>query len=466
MKLRIAAMLACACLLLSGCMSLAQGTENLMRPPKLSVEQQKIYAALSAVVGDDIVLKYPGDGEHRSAFVMYDIDGDGEEEVIVFYASSSQSDNLHINILNKQGEDWYSIYDAVGEGPEIDSIAFRNITNTGSINIVVSYEMLSMQQKVLCVYTYKNNKLLEEFKCDYTSSLIQDFDNDGLDELFLLYNVETIIAKAMYVDTLYTFGAPTVMSEVELSTDVKQYVQIIAEPEFPAQAEAAKAQRPNAFSYIVYIDGLTSAKGNHTTELVRLRNNSISNLLVSEDNVHNINWRYVSLLTQDRNNDGVMDVPKGVPIPGWPTDSKESVVTLIEWYNYIDDQFLPINYTLVNRMFGFSLDYPAAWSAWGKKIAVKQSDDGYEWQLYEYFENNSNAQEGGKSSVLGSELLRIRVYSNNNFFDEYNTEGYVELGACEEYTYYGFIPEQGATKNDLAITYDELAELFRYENAA
>ncbi len=459
MKLRITALLVVVCMLFSSCMSLAQGTDSLMRPPKLSVEQQRIYAALSAAVGDSIVLKYPGQGEHRSAFVMYDIDNDSEEEIIVFYASS-QSDDVRMNILKLQGGEWYSVYDSLGLGPEIDSISFRHITSKKQLNVVVSYEVPSIQQKVMAVYSYKDSQLVEEFVSDYTSSLIQDFDEDGLEELFLLYNAESVIAKAMYVDTLYTSGPPVVMGEAELSTDVKQYVQILAEPEYHYPDTVSQDVQDKPSSYKIYIDGVTAAKGNHTTELVRLQNRSLKTLLV-EDGVHNTNWRSVSILTQDRNNDGVMDVPKGISIPGSPTESKESAVALIEWYNYIDDTFMSTSYTLVNRMFGFSLDYP---TKWGNNIAVKQSEDGYEWRMYRYLEVSKNAKDSSETSAIGDELLRIRVYNNNNFFDEYSSEGYHEIGKCDDFTYYAYIPETEG-KNEFAITFDELLTLFHVDKA-
>lgn len=467
MKLRIAALLTAICMLLSGCMGLAQGTESLMRPPKLSVEQQRIYAALSAAVGDDVVLKYPGDGEYRSAFVMYDIDEDNEDEVIVFYTTSSQGGDegadLRINILKKQGEDWFSIYDSLGLGPEIDSISFsHNITDSNQFNIVISFELLSMQQKILAVYSFKNNHLIEEFVCDYTSSLIQDFDNDGREELFLLYNVETTIAKAMYVDTLTAYGQPTVTSEVELSTDVKQYVQLLAEPEYADGSTAPQNDEEKPTSYKIYIDGVSAAKGNYTTELVSLKESSLTNLLVNDEGVHNTNWRNAALLTQDRNNDGVMDVPRAIRINDWPTDSKESALTLIEWYNYVDETFIPTSYTLVNRLFGFELDFPLTW---GKNIAVKQSDDGYEWRIYEYIESKGRNDDSSKSSALGEELLRIRAYSNSNFFDKYSAEGYKELGKNEDYTFYAYIPEPEGKMSELAISFDELVSLFHVGNA-
>ncbi|MFA9380404.1 MAG: hypothetical protein ACERKO_05025 [Acetanaerobacterium sp.] len=461
MKLRIAALFISLCMLLSGCMGLEQNTESLMRPPKLSVEQQNIFAALSAAVGDEIVLKYPSGGEYRSAFVMYDIDSNGEDEVIAFYSTSADSDDLRINILDKQDGEWYSIYDeGAGLASEIDSISFLPITKTNPVNIVISFEMLPLQQKTLCVYSFVDGKLVVEFESDYSSSLIQDFDGDGLDELFLLYNVEQSMAKAMIVDTLYTGGPLTVVNEVEMNKDVKEYLQFSVEPEYDdeQQTQTDKEQQPS--SYKIYIDGRTAARGNYVTELVRLKGNTLTNLLVNEEGIYYYtDWRNVALLTQDHNNDGVLDIPGGIKIPDWPNESEESPVTLIQWDNYYDEEFMSIGYTLVNRTFGFSFDYPALW---GNNIAVKQTEDGYEWQMYELLDQD-DLLESEEKKPLGDELLRIRVYPNDLYFDEYSSEDYTRIGSNDEYTYYAYFPkfEEGMT-NELTISWDEFVALFHY----
>ncbi|MEG2429629.1 MAG: hypothetical protein RSA99_04525, partial [Oscillospiraceae bacterium] len=50
-------------ILLTGCTYSNAGIDTIMTPPKLSKEQNEIYAALSENVGKNIKLKYPRSGE-------------------------------------------------------------------------------------------------------------------------------------------------------------------------------------------------------------------------------------------------------------------------------------------------------------------------------------------------------------------------------------------------------------------
>lgn len=70
-------------LLLTGC-SFSTGIDTLIAPPKLSREQEYIYNALKNYTGANISLKYPKSGDYLSAFIIADIDGDDDEEAIVF----------------------------------------------------------------------------------------------------------------------------------------------------------------------------------------------------------------------------------------------------------------------------------------------------------------------------------------------------------------------------------------------
>ena len=93
-------MVLCSC-------SFGSSIDNLMVPPKLSVEQEQIYSALTDAAGTSISLKYPKSGKYLSAFIVEDIDGDGGSEAVVFYEKTSlavEENTLRINILDQSGE--------------------------------------------------------------------------------------------------------------------------------------------------------------------------------------------------------------------------------------------------------------------------------------------------------------------------------------------------------------------------
>ncbi len=452
MRLRILFILLATVVLLTGCSNFGMNAEDLMRPPKLSAEQQNIYSALSAAIGEEILLKYPQEGEFRSAFIMNDIDYDGEEEALVFYTTAAGG-NVRLNILDRRGDKWYSMYDGVGLGPEVTSISFPYITRNDRNNIVVSFDLLSRKQKKLCVYSFKDSKLIEEFSADYTDCIIQDFDGDNRAELFLLYKVYDLqIAKASLVDTLFNIGPLTVMNEIDLSPEVSEYVKLSVEHRVEEGKEGAAVKE----YYNICIDGRSSG-GSYYTEVVGISNNTLTNRL--DQFAMKATLRSTALMTQDRNHDGIMDIPAGIAIQNWSIASEESPVKLIQWYNYIDDALLPTTHTLIHETFGFSLDYPPSWN--GTNISVKEQSDGFEWRIYE-FDAHLADQDGYDEKGVGPELLRIRVYQNNDYFDNTSAEGYSRIGGNEEYVYYARLPETEVSAENMQIGWDELVSLFHF----
>ena len=89
------------CLFLSGCSLASFDTKNLMAPPKANQDQQAIQALLQ---GNrlDITLVYPQSGEYRSAIIMHDFTGDGEEDAIGFYSTENTgAGGVEVQFLSK-----------------------------------------------------------------------------------------------------------------------------------------------------------------------------------------------------------------------------------------------------------------------------------------------------------------------------------------------------------------------------
>ena len=100
--------IAVASVMLTGC-TLDGSAENLLSPPVLYEEQEEIYSALKESTGENITLRYPRSGALRSAFIIDDIDGSGEDEAIVFYSVHEQ---VRMNILDRDGDGkWQSVCD-------------------------------------------------------------------------------------------------------------------------------------------------------------------------------------------------------------------------------------------------------------------------------------------------------------------------------------------------------------------
>lgn len=112
----------CLLLLLSGC-TFGATVDALLTPPHLRGEQEQIYQALENAVGNRITLQYPRSGDHLSAVMISDLDGDGQDEAAVFYrkeSSLSTENALRLNLLDQADGTWMSVCDLPAEGAEVD----------------------------------------------------------------------------------------------------------------------------------------------------------------------------------------------------------------------------------------------------------------------------------------------------------------------------------------------------------
>ena len=83
-----------SCLTMTGCSALNFSVEGLINAPKLTSEQSEIHQALIESVGSNITLKYPKNGEYRSAYVIANIDDEPTDEAMVFYEYTSNGSDL------------------------------------------------------------------------------------------------------------------------------------------------------------------------------------------------------------------------------------------------------------------------------------------------------------------------------------------------------------------------------------
>ena len=187
-RLLAAAVLLLLSLSLTGCTRIQTSIEDLMSPPVLTEEQAQIRDALARVSGEtELKYKYPQNGEYRSSFIFYDIDGDGIEEAAVFYQSASKGDATWINILDQVEGEWISVCEAPAPDStaNIDFVSFEHLTDPQTINIVIGWED-TRSSKTAIAYRYQNGRLTSIFERDYTEIAIADLDSNGTTDLCLL----------------------------------------------------------------------------------------------------------------------------------------------------------------------------------------------------------------------------------------------------------------------------------------
>ena len=170
--------------------------ESLLKSPKLTGADAEIQAVFEDAVGTNVVLVNPVSGDYRASYLRYDIDKDGSEEILVFYAKEESRAELHIHFLKQSNGAWYSVGDVSGSGSEIYRIEFCDLDRSAGDEIVVTWTVSdSRRNKTLSVYRLAGGNQIPRIPqlvalqvYDYT---LLDVDQDGQTELIYFFDDST-----------------------------------------------------------------------------------------------------------------------------------------------------------------------------------------------------------------------------------------------------------------------------------
>ena len=161
---------------ISGC-TFNPSVEDLLVAPSLSEEQESVLNALAAGRSNRISFVYPLTGTNRSAIQKYDIDGDGQDEIIAFYKDSSEGLNANISILEQNPDSSYYVAStSEGFGDSINSVFYLS-SLVAEDAILVDWESPSKSSNTVSVYTYIGSKLEIGFEENSLNMIVLDTDD-------------------------------------------------------------------------------------------------------------------------------------------------------------------------------------------------------------------------------------------------------------------------------------------------
>ena len=174
-------MLMIAALVLCGCSMTT--VDEMYKLPKRSDNFNSLQTAIdNAMTG----LEYcaPLAGENRQTVHMADLDGDRDEEFLLF-AKGFEEKPLRIMVFRKV-KDAYEITDTVAcNGTAFDQVEYVDMNGDG-MEIVVGTQLSDQVIRTATVYSLVDGKLQERVSVNYTKFLTTDLNGDSLSELFLL----------------------------------------------------------------------------------------------------------------------------------------------------------------------------------------------------------------------------------------------------------------------------------------
>ncbi|MBR5409180.1 MAG: hypothetical protein IK104_00780 [Clostridia bacterium] len=204
--------------------------ESLLKSPKLTGADAQIQAVFEEAVGTNVVLVNPVSGDYRTSYLRYDVDKDGAEEILVFYAKEESRAELHIHFLKQSNGAWYSVGDVSGSGSEIYRIEFCDLDQNAGDEIVVTWTVSdSRRNKTLSVYRLAGGNQIPRIPqlvalqvFDY---LLLDVDRDGQTELIYFFDDSTDPTKPFTASLIKYVSDETPgfrpLCQVQLSEDVE-----------------------------------------------------------------------------------------------------------------------------------------------------------------------------------------------------------------------------------------------------
>lgn len=382
-------------LLLCSCDEIFKANNQpLIEPPVVFEEQDEIKNALNKSVNTQIVLEYPQTGNNRSAFLLCDLTGDGNDEVVAFYrpvTEGVQGEVVHINILQNKGKKgWISVCDTVGEASSIDRVSVGNFS--GKMGIVVGWDKILDKEKLLMCYLLEEKRLNRDFSAPYIEFAVADFwgKNEGQELITVNYlQSDENFAQEGQKASLF------VRDEKEFKKVSSAALDLRVTGYKSCQAGFVDESRTGFF-----LEGVLDANTINTQILTVNDRGTLLNPLLRgsrADNVHT-----PSLLTQDINGDGILEVPHPELINGYGEAIESERLYKTVWKR-LEGNELVLSRVMFISPFGIRITLTESMD---RELTLKPISASREIVFYEF---NKTLEQSQK------ELFRIMVSEKDGF---------------------------------------------------
>lgn len=425
----IAVLLAvCLCFLFSGCSFTAFNTKNLMAPPKANEDQQAIHALLQGG-RPGVTFIYPKSGEYRSAVIMQDFTGDGQEDAIGFY-SLEDAGGVEVQFLVKSDGQWETAATFKSAAIQVDRVCFSDLTGSGVDSVLIGWgSAAGVTGRTASVNAYVYDSVsggVTEYSLGiYGEMAVTDLDGDGVGEVF---TVDKFVPAEVEGDEptpaiaqVYGWknGAMAKLYSADADNSISSY------------SSAVFGRLTVSLSGVV-LDGL-KADGSLTTQVFYLEDGRLINA-PSGVNTEEYSNPYsrppaASFLSRDINGDGFLEIPRATLLPGLSEDvTPDSTSYQVEWFSFQrnNSEQLAVR-ALMNSAESYWFRLPA-----GLRGKITASNDTAR-RTVTYMEV-TDVQEDGQR-LLGSPLFAIRAFTRSAWESRGQTGGYEFLISQNDVVY-------------------------------
>ncbi len=397
----------CCLLMFTGCSEIGFGDQAMLRPPRATGDQAAMQQIISEEAAGSYTLKYPQNGEYRSAVNIFN-SSDGMEYAAALYSTENDS-KMHVTIMVHEGEQWRSLGSCSNSGTGVDRIVYQDINSDGIGEFLIGWTGYNPGVNTLSVYSLDSDTVRETpLEEPYTDFVITDLTGDNKDDIVLL--------------SLRNNQAPSSATLMQYSEQDKRPISKYAielDNEVTAFNSVFSGMIDKTTTGII-IDGENALEQN-TTQVIYYDKNvrNLVNPLITETDggqKKNVTFRKEVITARDINGDGIIEVPV-ISDMAAPKDVKAGCICSCTSWKQIDTKDGSLT-AKMNTIFNYNDGYYFVMPArWGTDVtALSDSEE----RLLTFYIWSS------KTSSLGDKLLEIHRFSRSEW-DKMDQTDYIML---------------------------------------
>lgn len=397
--------------------------ESLIRPPEYSDEGGSVQTALEAEIGKVYFLKTPTKGEYRSAFVYYDLDGDGKKEAVVLFSDLNNLNRINLYVYKKEDSSWKRLASASSEYSDVVQIDFADTDGNGIYDIIVGFSSFSSEiVQHLFVYSIDpaDLTLSVRYDCDYSQYCILDVDLDNKSDILVL-NSNDNDRNFGYTANLMTLSPekPEVRAAISLDTALR----IVSDISYDYGTNGNSAR--------IYIDGYT-ADGKMLTDMIgwdNLKSNLIRKKIGSKS-ITSMTMRTKTAVCEDINADGLVDIPTDYILPA--SKSQDKSISLLHYVSVNGNKLKDTGYYFENTSNGYSYKIDKSIL---KKMTIVTTQNASSAKFYTVKKD--------KNGKISTDRLLFEIRTVTDLETGRAPQTFKSLGQNKEFYYYCRIYETG-----------------------
>lgn len=341
-------------LLLTGCYKAGEELYALPQPPQRYVDLQ---AAINTVLTEGAEYSAPVSGSNRQAITLIDLDKDGTDEAVAALKFAGEENPLKIYVFRIDPNDG-SYYQATvidGTGNAFESIEFAQLDGTGSLEIIIGWQVSNEVLQALTVYSVEDFSATQLMRASYAEFKTVDFDGDGLSELAVI-----------------SYDSVQLTGTVDLYSSISNQLMLTGTAPLSQGINSLMHVKAGELSdgvAALYIAGDYGQNG-IITDIFAIQGESFKNISYdSSTQISTETQRNKEIFATDVDGDGVLELPRTVDLQAYDqTDT--GTFWKIQWYAWASDGTAKLKQTTYHDFNGgWYLIIPRYW-----KLAIDTND--------------------------------------------------------------------------------------------